>query len=116
MKALIVDDEADIGIMVSRFLNKSGVEAEYVTRIEAARKKIASQNYQLYFLDLHLPDGTGFDLMDEIKAQEEEPNVIIISAYDGIEETRTAAEHGVKHFIKKPFSKSQVIEAVQDLA
>lgn len=116
MKALIVDDEADIGLMVSRFLQKSGVEAEFVTRIGAAREKMAQKAYQIYFLDLHLPDGTGFDLMEEIATQNGQARVIVISAYDGLEETRTAAAHGIRHFIKKPFSKSQVIQAIQDIA
>ncbi len=114
-KILIVDDEEDIGLMVSKSLIKEGYPAEYVTRIETAKKKINENDYQLFLLDLNLPDGTGFDLIPLIKELNKEAKVIIISAFDGPEESRKIRENQVSDFIKKPFSKLQVINAVNHL-
>lgn len=113
LKALIVDDEEDIGLMVSRFLQKEGVETEFVTRIGAAEDRIDQSTFDIYFLDLNLPDGTGFDLMPKIRAQNPDARIVVISAYDGHAEIRRSAEMEVDEFIKKPFTKSQVIEAVR---
>lgn len=114
MKALIVDDELDIGWIISKFLTSKLFEAEYVDSIEKARQKIYNDTYDVFFLDLNLPDGTGFDLIPDIRKKNSESKIIVISAYDGITETRRAKEMGVDLFIKKPFTKKQVLEAVEN--
>ncbi len=114
-RALIVDDEDDIALMVSRILTKEGLEAEHVNRITAARVKVQEEKYQAYLLDLNLPDGTGFDLIPLIRAQSPHARVIVISAHDGAYEMQRVEEEKVHSFIKKPFTKSQIIEAIQGL-
>ncbi|MEP2026652.1 MAG: response regulator [Reichenbachiella sp.] len=113
MKALIVDDEDDIGMMVSRILIKEGLEAEHVNRIAAAKAKVKDGDYQAYLLDLNLPDGTGFDLIPLIRAKSPNARVIVISAHDGAYEMQRVEEEKIDIFIKKPFTKSQIIEAIQ---
>ena len=115
MRALIVDDEEDIGLMVSRFLRNEGLDVDYVNTIGSARKMIRNEDYKVYFLDLKLPDGTGFDLVSDIKKQENQPKVIVISAYDGANETRKANDIGVDAFIKKPFSKHEIINTIRNM-
>ncbi|MFY0598881.1 MAG: response regulator [Cyclobacteriaceae bacterium] len=113
MKALIVDDEEDIGMMVSKFLAKEGLDVIYKSRIEAARKSIHSNDFKLCFLDLSLPDGTGFDLIDDIRQKSNDARIIVISAHDGAQEMERAQKMEVDLFIKKPFTKGQIIEAAQ---
>ncbi|MEO9965428.1 MAG: response regulator [Reichenbachiella sp.] len=112
MKVLIVDDEEDIGMMVSKFLINEGLEVVFEARIEAARNQIASNEFGLCFLDLNLPDGTGFDLIEDIRQKSDKAKIIVISAHDGVQEMKRAKEMEVDLFIKKPFTKRQVIEAV----
>lgn len=115
MKALIVDDEEDIGLMTKLMLKQKGVEADYVCRIEGAQKKIKNTDYDFFILDLNLPDGSGFDLIPTIKLQKENPDIIIISAYDGLTEKEKSIEYGVSSFIKKPFKKQDLYNAVDKL-
>ncbi|MEO9485256.1 MAG: response regulator [Ekhidna sp.] len=115
MKVLIVDDEEDIGMMVSKFLLNEGLQVIYEARIKAARNRIASDHFGLYFLDLNLPDGTGFDLIPEIRQKNKEAKIIVISAHDGVVEMKRAKEMKVDLFIKKPFTKRQVIESVRQM-
>lgn len=114
-RALIVDDEDDIGLMVSRILAKEGLESEHVNRIASARDKLNEEIFDAYLLDLNLPDGTGFDLIPLIRERSPQARVIVISAYDGAYEKQRMQEEQVDTFIKKPFSKSQIIEAIQGL-
>ncbi len=116
MRALIVDDEEDIGLMVSTFLRKEGMEADHANLIKNARQMIHENEYQLFFLDLKLPDGTGFDLVPDIKSNVKDPKLIIISAYDGDIETKKAKQLGIDIFIKKPFTKSEIIQAIHNLS
>lgn len=113
MKALIVDDEDDIGFMVSRFLTKEGIQTEVANRIVEAKNRVSQQDYDLYILDINLPDGTGFDLIPTIQQKDDPCNIVMISAHDGPEEAQKINEYGVDAFIKKPFTKSEVIQVVQ---
>lgn len=115
MNALIVDDENDIGLIVSRILKKRGLTVKYLDRITKAREDISGNKYDLFLLDLNLPDGTGFDLIPLIRQQNEEAKILIISAYDGINEMKKAKEMNISAFIKKPFSKNDILNALRNL-
>lgn len=111
-RVLIVDDEEDIGLMVSAFVRKAGFEAIYHNRVAEARKLIVSESFDFFLLDLNLPDGTGFDLIPYIKERHAGARIVIISAYDSSQELSRAEEMGVYQFVKKPFTKSELLEAL----
>lgn len=114
-RALIVDDEEDIGLIAKVILKKLGVDADDSSRVADAKRKISENHYDLYFLDLNLPDGTGFDLIPFIKAENQVAEIIITSAYDGPKEKQKAKEFGISNFIKKPFSKQDLYKVVDTL-
>lgn len=116
MNVLIVDDEEDIGVMLTRFLNREGIDTIYADRISKAAEIISDQQFDFYLLDLHLPDGTGFDLIPAIRNQQGNPRIIVISAYDGIAETERANELSVDRFIRKPFTRKEVLQTISDLS
>lgn len=114
MRALIVDDEEDIGFMTKIILKNLGIMSDVTQSIRHAVHKIQKNAYDLYFLDLNLPDGSGFDLVPEIKNCNKTAGVIIISAHDGNEEITKADELGVDAFIKKPFTKKEINQAIDE--
>ena len=115
MKALIVDDEEDIGIMLSKILTNEGLDTKHVNSITSAFSEIENNAFHFYFLDLNLPDGTGFELIPDIKKNNKQAKIIIISAYDGAVELSRAKDLDVTNFIHKPFSKKQIVELIQNL-
>ena len=112
-KAIIVDDEEEIGLMVCKILSKQNIKATSFNTVESARQQLSDNDFDLFFLDLNLPDGTGFDLIPAIREKTPEAKIIIISAYDGIAEVARATELQIDDFIKKPFSRADIINAVQ---
>jgi len=116
MNALIVDDEEDIGLMTGLILKSRGIQSDYASRVNVAFKRITEKEYNFFILDLHLPDGSGFDLIPEIKRRQSEAEIIIISAYDGFDEQKKSIEYGITHFIKKPFKKQDLLQAVDTLS
>lgn len=115
MNALIVDDEEDIGLIVSKMLSRNGFSVKYLNRITKAKKEIRERKYDLFLLDLNLPDGTGFDIIPMIREENKEAKILIISAYDGITEMNKAKEMKIDAFIKKPFSKKDILDAIKNL-
>ncbi|MEQ9298630.1 MAG: response regulator [Cyclobacteriaceae bacterium] len=115
ISALIVDDEEDIGAMLMRFLDREGITTVYADRIKKAKGVIENESFDFYLLDLNLPDGTGFDLIPTIRNQSHSAKIIVISAYDGVAEMERARDLEIDRFIRKPFTKKEVLETIAEL-
>lgn len=115
MRALIVDDEMDIGVMTSIILKTKRIHADTVISIREANEKIRHNRYDLFILDLNLPDGNGFDLIPSIRMNNTDARIVIISAHDGTIELKQARKFNVDLFVRKPFSRKQILEAVDQI-
>lgn len=105
-KALVVDDELDICRLLTLHLKALGLDAEYVSTIGEAKTRISPAGYDVIFVDLNLPDGSGFDLLESLNLIHSTSRVIVISAYDV--ERKKVLESGADGFIPKPFSKRTI--------
>lgn len=114
-RVLIVDDEADICLLLSGLLRRLGYQPTCAHFIEEGRQCLDSQQFDAIFLDLNLPDGLGFDLLPFIKEGQNEAKIIMISAFDGQAERRRATEQGADYFIGKPFTRRSVETALQTI-
>ena len=108
MKALIIDDETDICYLLSGILRSKNILSNYVNTIADAEPALEKQEPDIIFLDNHLPDGRGADLIKKIKTKLPQSKVIMITAYDTAEDRNTANEEGVDFFISKPFSRDTI--------
>ncbi len=114
-RVLIVDDEADICLLLSGLLRRLGYQPTCAHFIEEGRQCLNSQQFDAVFLDLNLPDGLGFDLLPFIKEDQSKAKIIMISAFDGQAERRRATEQGADYFIGKPFTRRSVEMALQTI-
>jgi len=112
MQVLIVDDERDIGYLICGILRENNMNCRVVHNLEMARDLIRHQTFDFYFIDIKLPDGSGFDLVPEVNGMKGDHEVVMISAFDGEEERNTAKSLGIKKFINKPFSKKEILAAI----
>ena len=114
-RVLIVDDEADICLLLSGLLRRLGYQPTCAHFLEDGRQCLRSQQFDAIFLDLNLPDGLGFDLLTSIKEEQANAKIIMISAFDGQAERRRATEQGASYFIGKPFTRRSVEMALQTI-
>lgn len=114
-RILIIDDEADICLLLSGLLRRLGYQPTCAHFIEEGRQCLNSQQFDAIFLDLNLPDGLGFDLLPAIKEDQANAKIIMISAFDGQAERRRATEQGANYFIGKPFTRRSVEMALQTI-
>ena len=110
-RALVVDDELDTCVLVTKYLQNQGIEAEYALSIKDARVKIALKSYPLYIIDLNLTDGSGYELMHQLIQSKQTHKIIITTAQDG--ERKKAIENGANHFVPKPLSKKSIDDALK---
>lgn len=103
-KALIIDDEMDICLLLRNVLKSLGLTAKYALNLEEAKRMARGFIPDLVLLDLNLPDGSGFDIINYLRKLNPGVKVIIQTAYDEEEYKRRAKSQGVEHFLTKPIS------------
>ncbi len=113
MNVLIIDDELEICILLQKILETQKLICETANSVCEAKKKIEHKEYNAIIVDLHLSDGSGFDIIKTIKNRKINSKIIIVSAYDSRAEKEKAKKLKVDHFISKPFKRQQIIEAIK---
>lgn len=110
---LIIDDEVEICFLLTSILKKKDFNVFCTHNLREGLLKTESLRPSMIFLDLNLPDGSGLDVIEELKLKPPYTKIIIISAYDSQKERSIAKEKGADFFIGKPFSKESIYEAVE---
>jgi len=106
---LVVEDEPAIAESVAYSLNRAGHSAEVATSLRAARAILTPQT-ELVVLDLMLPDGSGFDWIEELEERRRSGlAVIVLSSRDAESDRVRALEMGADDYVTKPFSPREVV-------
>lgn len=106
---LIVDDERNLLENLYNFLKDKGFKNIYTAKnLKESRFKLANFKIDLVVLDLMLPDGSGFDLLKEIRKQSDMA-VIILSALDGIDDRKEGFENKADDYLVKPFFSDELL-------
>lgn len=114
-RVLIVDDEIDICLLLKSLLRSQSVESSFVQTLADAEKTIEQLQPSILFLDMNLPDGNGIQKIELFKKQSPNTNIIMMSAYDTIEDRRKALEKGADIFLSKPFTRKQILDIVHQI-
>ena len=110
--AIIVDDEKDIGTLLSAFLKNAGFTVKYAESLSEAEVIIKENDLKLALLDINLPDGSGFDLVDALRKNNPNVKIIVQSAYNGPEEKEKLDYHQLEHFLPKPINLTELKKLV----
>ena len=108
-RILAVDDEASVADALALVLGERGHRVETATRIAEAETLLKAQHFDLVFIDLRLPDGSGIDLLTRIKADSAETEVILMTAHGSLELTIEAIKRGAFYYLEKPFTPEQAL-------
>jgi len=103
---LIVEDNIALNSGLCRALNGDDRHIVSCNTLRDAREQIMISKPTLVLLDINLPDGIGFDLLKEIKAQDANIAVILLTANDTDMDIVEGLEIGADDYITKPFSLS----------
>ena len=115
MKLLIVEDNFQLADDLSKFLAENGFVVEIANTLTDAKDKVSVYDYDLIILDLGLPDGTGLDLIHELKSLRKDPGILIVTAKNAVEDKVMGLELGADDFITKPFHKAELNARVRSI-
>jgi DNA-binding response OmpR family regulator len=115
MKLLIVEDERGLAESITSHLRKEGFLCEVVFDYEAAIEKIDLYNYDCIIVDINLPGGNGFEIIEFLKKISAATGVIIISARGSVQDKIKGLEIGSDDYLTKPFHLSELNARVKAL-
>ena len=109
---LVVDDEPDILRLLELALTEEGFEVLGVRRAAEVVPLVRERRPALVLLDIMLPDSSGLDLLDEIRAFSTVP-VILLTARGSNKDIVTGLERGADDYVPKPFNLGELAARVR---
>lgn len=99
---LVIDDDEGMCYTLTRMAEEEGHEARAAMTLKEGLEMTSKGEYDVIFLDVRLPDGSGIKAIPQIQAIPTPPEIIIITAYGDKDGAKTALKSGVWDYIEKP--------------
>jgi DNA-binding response OmpR family regulator len=114
---VLVEDETNIAEAIRFLLGREGWRVEVLANGGNAVEVIRKAMPDLVMLDVMLPGKSGFDILHELRADPDMTAlpVLMLTARGQSKDREMAERAGVSRFMTKPFSNSDVLDAVRDL-
>ena len=112
-RVLIIDDERPIQMTLAALLGRHGYEADVAGNAATGLRLLESNSPALVLLDLQLPDAEGLHMLEQIKSDHPETQVIILSAHDSLNNAIESIKRGAFHFISKPYAPEELLSLVE---
>ena len=112
-KILIVDDEKNMRMILSKILKNAGYEIYQAESGKQALREVKKSSPDLVLLDLKLPDINGIEVLEKIKQHDNSIIVIMLTAYGDIKNAVEAMKLGAYDYLKKPFDNEEMILVIE---
>jgi DNA-binding NtrC family response regulator len=112
-RVLIIDDERPVLMTLEALLKRHGYQVETAPTAAQGLKVLKSKSPTLVLLDLRLPDADGLEMLDRIKTELPEVQVIILTAHDSLHNAIESIKRGAYHFISKPYAPEELLSLVE---
>ena len=109
MKILLLEDDAILAESLQEYLESEGYEVTAVGRGEEVYDRTFDERYDLYILDINVPDINGFEVLRALKEAEDETPAIYISALTDIASITKGFDLGAVDYLKKPFDPEELL-------
>jgi len=113
-KLLIIDDDKDICLVLSKFLLKNNYAVDVAYKGEEGLQLLRASQYAVILCDYRLPDHTGVEMLRKIKLLQPGVAVIIITGYSDV---RTAVEtfrYGASDYVTKPLYPDELLVTIKE--
>lgn len=111
-RILIVEDEESIADLEKDYLELSGFEVEIENSGDVGLKRAMEEDFDLYILDLMLPEVDGFEICRQIREKKNVPIIMVSAKKDDIDKIHGLGL-GADDYMTKPFSPSELVARVK---
>jgi len=111
-KILIIDDEVNVALLLSKFLSRNGFEVQTASTGNSALEYLKSGDFSLVLCDFRLEDTDGREMLKNIKTHYPNTGVIIITGYSDIKMAVELIKMGAYDYITKPLYPDEILNTV----
>jgi two-component system OmpR family response regulator len=115
MRVLVVEDDAKIASFVIKGLEQAGFAVDHASDGEYGLQLGLSESYDAAIIDIMLPKLDGLCLIEELRRQQQDTPVIILSAKRTVADRVRGLQTGGDDYLVKPFSFAELLARVQAL-
>ena len=101
---LIIDDDKLICDWIANVVTRLGHHPVLTHLLREGLRKVQSERFDIVFLDVQMPDGSGLEIMPKIKAARSSPEIIVITGLGDPDEAELAIQSGAWDYLEKPAS------------
>ncbi len=112
-RVLIIDDDYDTCEVLQFMISHIGHSAEYCHTLHDGVDAVKKKEFDVVFLDVQLPDGSGLDYIKTIQALENSPEVIVITGAGDPDGAEIAIKNGAWDYLQKPLSPKNIMLPVK---
>ena len=116
LSVLVVDDDPDILEYLQDFLQAEGFEVTTLSDPSLAVERIRDEVFHLVVLDLMMPKVSGLDLLQQIRAVDDDIAVIILTGHPSLDTATASIQHEVSAYIHKPFTPAEFRDVIARIA
>ncbi len=113
-KILIVDDDKDMRLILSKSLRLEGYKTIVAGNGKEALRKVKKELPNLILLDVKLPGMNGLNVLEEIKKINKDLIVVMLTGYGDIKDAVKAIKLGAFDYITKPFEDREIISNINE--
>ncbi len=113
IRMLIIDDDLNMCENLKDILSEEGYIITCVGNLDLAKEKLAKESYHVALTDIKLPNGSGWDLLDEIKKNNIDTAVIVLTGYTSLDNAIAALKKGAFSYLEKPLNMDELKETIK---
>jgi len=114
LNILVIDDDRDICLVLSKFLGKNNYDVSIAYNGEDGLNLLRQHDYDLILSDYKLPDLTGVELLQKIKILNSAVPVIIITAYSDVKTAVDTFRYGASDYVTKPLYPDELLITIRE--
>jgi DNA-binding response OmpR family regulator len=116
MKVLVVEDNEIQKYLIKTQLSLERIDVDAVTTGSEFRAKLAETGYDVFVIDLVLPDVDGLILIQELRSRHDCTPIVVISGKSNLEDKIECLDAGADDYLVKPFSNLELVARTRAIA
>jgi DNA-binding response OmpR family regulator len=115
MRILIVEDEEKVAAFIRKGLEENGYSVDTAGTVADGKGRALAYAYDAVLLDVMLPDGSGFDLVRELRRRRIDTPVLALTARGGLDDRVAGLDAGCDDYLPKPFAFTELLARLRAL-
>jgi two-component system alkaline phosphatase synthesis response regulator PhoP len=112
---LFLEDEKNIGETLTERLKEEYSDVTWVITVADADAELAKRHFDLGLLDISLPDGSGFDIAEQIRSTHPTTAVVFLTAMGAADDRIRGLELGAEDYVVKPFHLKELLLRIRNV-